>query len=92
MTAPPVFRVSATATQPVAHVALVSITVSARAIVFTDVRCPNCRRRIMSVPGTPVIDVRAVRTDADRSGRGRVLGCKRCSTLCEVIEHHQEGR
>jgi len=80
MTAP--FR----ATCSVALVARVTMTVS-RAVVFTDVRCPSCQRRVMAIPGKPTLDVRVVQSDADRSGRGRVISCKRCSALLDVIEH-----
>ena len=83
MTAP----ASLTYSAPVARVALVSLTVTARAIVFTDARCPNCRRLVMAVPGTPAIEVRAVAHNDQRSGRGRVVSCQRCRTLCEVVEH-----
>lgn len=82
--APPIF--SATAPSSAPPVALVSITVSARAVVYTDVRC-TCNRRIMAVPGLVTVEVRVVKSDKDRSGRGRVLSCKRCSSLLEVIEH-----
>lgn len=71
----------------VAHVALVSITVTTRAVVYSEARCPNCHRRVMSVPGTPHISVNAVANDDARSGRGRVVGCARCKTLCEIVEH-----
>ena len=71
----------------VAHVALVSITVSARAIVYSDARCPNCHRLVMAIPGTPIFEVRAVQSNEHRSGRGRVVSCQRCRTLCEIIEH-----
>jgi hypothetical protein len=70
------------------HVALVTVSVTARAtVIYTDARCPTCNRRVMSVPGTMTLDVRVVANDAARSGRGRVVGCKRCATLCEIIEH-----
>ncbi len=73
-------------------VALVSLTVThsvvARAtLVFTDARCPKCRRLVMAIPGLPTIEVRTVASNSDRSGRGRVVDCRRCSTLLEVIEH-----
>lgn len=83
MTVP--FRVTASQTA-VAHVALVSITVT-RAIVYSDARCPNCHRLVMAIPGTPLFEVRAVATNQDRSGRGRVVSCQRCRTLCEIVEH-----
>ena len=71
----------------VAHVALVSITVSARAVVYSDARCPNCHRLVMAIPGTPLFEVRAVASNEHRSGRGRVVSCHRCRTLCEIVEH-----
>lgn len=69
------------------HVALVSITVSARAVVYSDARCPNCKRLVMALPGTPVFEVRARESNDDRQGRGAVVSCHRCKTLCEVIVH-----
>jgi len=60
--------------------------VAVRALLYSVVRCPECDRRIMDVPGDPHIETRTV--DPDRaSGRGRVVSCKRCSSLIEVIEH-----
>lgn len=84
--APPIFSASTTSVAPVA---LVSLSVTARAIVFTDVRCPNCRKLVMAVPGVVIAEVRAVKDNDARSGRGRVVKCNRggCQTLCEVIEH-----
>lgn len=82
--AAPVFQVTASLVAPVA---LVSITVTSRAVVYTDVRCPNCRRLVMAIPGTPLFEVRKVASNDERSGRGRVVSCHRCSTLCEVVEH-----
>lgn len=70
----------------VAHVALVSITVTG-AVVYSDARCPNCHRLVMAIPGTPTFEVRAVASNAHRSGRGRVVSCHRCRTLCEIVEH-----
>lgn len=82
--APPIF--SATATHSVAPVALTTLTVVRATIVYTDARCV-CNRRVMSIPGVVTIEVRVVKSDNDRSGRGRVVHCKRCSSLLEVIEH-----
>jgi hypothetical protein len=73
------FRASVT----VANV-MVTLTVTA-GIIFTDARC-ICGRRIMSIPGHVTVEVRRV-TEAERSGRGRVVSCRRCSSLVEVIEH-----
>ncbi len=87
MTAPnhgAVFR--ATATSSVAQVALVSITVTTRAIVFTDARCSNCQRLLMAIPGTPIVTVRTVASNDERTGQGRVVKCHRCNSLCEIVE------
>jgi len=79
-------------------VALVSLTVLATVamiratIAFQDARCPACNRRLMAVPGPVTLEVRTIRTDAERSGRGRVVSCHRCKGLVEVIEHAAEGR
>jgi hypothetical protein len=57
-----------------------------RAVCYSVVRCPECDRRIMDVPGKPLILTRLV--DANHaSGRGRVVACKRCKNLVEVIEY-----
>jgi phage FluMu protein Com len=66
-------------------VASVTVTVHAVVVVYTDVRCPNCARRVMSLPGRLVIDVRAHRTEVDRLGRGAVVKCDRCKALVEAI-------
>ena len=65
----------------------VVVALATIAIHYTTVRCPECRGRVMGVPGAPHIEVREVR---DRpTGRGRTLVCpdKKCKTLLEVIEH-----
>jgi DNA-directed RNA polymerase subunit RPC12/RpoP len=72
-------------------VASVTISVTAVVVVYTDVRCPNCSRRVMSLPGRPLLDIQVRRTDADRSGRGAVVGCARCKALLEVIQHGREA-
>lgn len=75
---------------PVARVRVaVSLTVATRAsrISWTYALCARCKRKVMGVPRDAVLEVRALRTNAERSGRGRVVGCPRCGTLCEVIEH-----
>lgn len=77
----PIFRTTASAVAPVA---LVTLTVTG-AIVFTEARCV-CGRVIMGIPGVIRVEVRRV-TVQSRSGRGRVVSCRRCATLCEVIEH-----
>lgn len=92
-TAPPIF--SATATHSVPPVALVSISVSARA-TFTEARCSArhpkeptraCNRLVMAIPGVVTLHVQSVASNAHRSGRGRVVNCPRCGALLEVIEH-----
>jgi len=61
------------------------VTIAAAAVSYTVVRCVNCRRRVMSVPGTPRIDCREVYKLP--TGKGRTLTCPRCSVELEVIEH-----
>jgi DNA-directed RNA polymerase subunit RPC12/RpoP len=70
-------------------VASVTLTVTAVVVVYTDVRCPACNRRVMAVPGRPTLEVRVRRSDAERSGRGVVTGCGRCKALIEVIERRE---
>jgi len=65
------------------YVALVSMTVTVAA--YSDVRCPKCHRLVMTVPGRVMIEVRTPRDNADRSGRGAVVSCKRCGGLVEAI-------
>jgi len=64
----------------------VSLTVVAQ-VVYTIVRCPDCRRFLMSVPGEVPHEVRRLMSEAEGSGRGRILACQRCARLCEIIEH-----
>lgn len=88
MTAPragPIFHSSCTNSQA-AHAALATLTIVAGAVVFSDARC-LCGRKIMAIPGIVTIEVRAVASNDRASGRGRVVSCGRCRTLCEVIEH-----
>jgi hypothetical protein len=70
-------------------VALASLTVSAGAISFayTAVHCPKCNRRVMDLPGKPILEVRIVKSESERSGRGPVTSCKRCRALVEAIPH-----
>lgn len=92
--ASPIFTLSAvvntTASVVAPDVALVqstvSLTVTARAVVYTSVRCP-CGRLIMAIPGTVVAEPRIVANNNARSGRGRVVECRRCQSLVEIIEH-----
>jgi len=83
-----IFR--ATTSGPIA--ARVTMTIMAiRALVFSVVRCPECGRRIMDVPGEPLVYVRTVAKD-QASGMGRIVSCKRCSSLVEVIEREGGGK
>lgn len=69
---------------------VVPVTLSApaqRVASYVDARCPGCNRIVMAVPGPVIVEVRKVKDNAARSGRGRVTSCKRCSTLCEIVEH-----
>lgn len=66
-------------------VASVTVTVTAVVVVYTEVRCPNCNRRVLDIPGNPLLDVRAHRSPTDRLGRGVVCKCDRCKALVEAI-------
>jgi hypothetical protein len=70
-------------------IASVSVTVTARVVIYANVRCgnPSCGRNIMAIPGPAIVSVSVVKSNAERSGRGRVVQCKRCLSLCEVVEH-----
>ena len=70
----------------VAAVAIVSLSLVATR-PWTEVRCPECARRVMTIPGLVATETRRIRGDQDRSGRGRIVGCPRCCALLEVIEH-----
>ncbi len=70
--------------------ALATLTVTGAA-VFTDARCPQCRKIILLVPGVLVLEVRVLPGHGHRalegaSGRGRVALCKN-GHYAEVIEH-----
>ena len=68
--------------------AIVTATVCAAASLltwYTVVRCPWCERRVMEVPGEPMVQVRNVGPHR-ASGRGRVVAC-RCGRRLEVVEH-----
>ena len=86
--ASPIFKVSTTYTTDGPNAALVSLTVTSAAFVYTDARCPKCRRMVLLVPGTPLLEVRPIAQNRDASGRGRVVHCpnRHCRTLSEVIE------
>lgn len=68
-------------------VVLVSLTVTARVVAYTEARCQGCGHPVMGVPGRALIEMRRVRNNAERSGRGRVAVCRRCKAMWEVIEH-----
>ncbi len=68
-------------------VALVSLTVTARAFSYTDVHCPKCNRRVLALPGSHLLEVRLVASESERSGRGAVVSCRRCKSLVEAISH-----
>lgn len=65
-------------------IATVSVTVTARVVVYTEARCPKCSRRLVSIPGPRALGV-IRESDADRSGLGIAVRCERCKTLVEVI-------
>lgn len=62
-----------------------TLTVTAGVVLFTEARC-LCGHRIMMTPGAALIEVRRVASNAASSGHGRVVECRSCSSLCEVIE------
>ena len=66
--------------------ALCSLTASGAA-VFTDARCPSCRRIVLLVPGVVLVEVRALVGVRQASGRGPVASCRRCGGYCEVVTH-----
>lgn len=66
--------------------ARVSMTVvDSRVVLYSVVRCPDCNRKLIEVPGDPDIRTRVV-SQHHASGEGRVLHCKRCCNWIEVIE------
>ena len=65
--------------------ALVSLTITARAIVFSNARCPGCGRWLMAVPGECGFSVRLLNGKNDRSGDGRIVHCKYCGEV-EIVE------
>jgi hypothetical protein len=68
-------------------VASVTVTITHVVVVYYDVRCPNCNRRVMSLPGRPPVDTVAHRAEHERTGRGPVVSCARCKTLVEAVPH-----
>jgi hypothetical protein len=67
----------------------VTLTVAAAFVVYTHVRCPSCQSTVMAIPGAIHFELRIVATNADRSGKGRVVSCykRNCRQMVEVIEH-----
>ena len=65
----------------VSVIAAVTCTVAA----YTDVRCPQCNRTVMAVPGRVQVIPRVVESADQRSGRGPVCACKRCGALVEAV-------
>ena len=61
-------------------IVLATLTVMTKITEYIDARCPQCEKRLFSVP-TLALEVRAVTAG---SGRGSVVSCPRCRTLCEV--------
>ena len=81
-------RMRITGTSPHWHrmVALVSLTVAV-VVAYTRAVCPHCGKLLYLVPGDFTIVRRKLNRVVDGSGRGRVVSCRRCSTLLEVVEH-----
>lgn len=69
-----------------AWIACVSLTVTAEC-VYTDIRCTRCQKQLYLSPGEIKIEVRIIPRANAASGRGRIVKCRRCTSLCEVIEH-----
>ena len=73
-------------------VALASLTVAAAVVAYTRAICPHCGKLLYLVPGDFTIVRRRLNRVVDGSGRGRVLTCTRCRTVCEVSEHRRGER
>ncbi len=73
-------------------VALVSLTVAAVVVAYTRAICPHCGKLLYLVPGDFTIVRRRLNRVVDGSGRGRVVSCARCRTVCEVIERRNGER
>jgi hypothetical protein len=56
---------------------------------YKHVEC-LCGRVLFDIPGNPTVEVRVLDAYSHRSGRGRVLKCKRCRRIVEVIEHRTD--
>ena len=63
----------------------VTLTLTANVLLFTEARC-LCGHRVMMTPGVALIEVRRVASNAASSGRGRVVECRSCSSLLEILE------
>lgn len=63
----------------------VAVAVTCTVAAYTDVRCPQCNRTIMAIPGRVHVLPRIVESAEHRSGRGPVCACKRCGALVEAI-------
>jgi hypothetical protein len=93
LTGPPsdgIFRSTASVARSFVARASLVVTTAVRATVafYTNLKCPSCERVVIAVPGDGAkVELRVARTVAERSGRGPVLSCKRCSSLIEIIAH-----
>jgi hypothetical protein len=68
--------------------AVVTQTVRATLAFYTNLKCPSCSRVVIAVPGDGArVELRVARTVSERSGRGPVVSCKRCSSLVEIVTH-----
>jgi DNA-directed RNA polymerase subunit RPC12/RpoP len=65
---------------------MATCTVISVTVAYTSARCV-CGHRLMDIPGHVHAEVRLLRSEADRTGRGRAIKCSRCGGLLEVIEH-----
>lgn len=68
-------------------VVYVTLTVAARMMAYTVVRCPGCSLKLVDVPGRVLIEARTIESRNHACGRGFIVACKRCRDLCEVVEH-----
>ncbi len=64
-------------------IALATLTVM-RSLVYTNIYCPQCDRKISEVPGSVMPQVRRLAGTLG-SGKGYVASCHRCHTLSEII-------
>lgn len=65
---------------------VVSMTVTEGVALYTEARC-ICGHRVMMIPGMALVGVYAVESNARSSGRGRIVECRKCHSLCEVLEY-----